>query len=266
MNETRLTATQLETFNLDGALRLPSLIPRADALAMGERLWTDLADRYGIARHDPSTWAVERPASFQRLERAGAFAGLDQPAFRALFDEFLGVGHWDAPRWWGQALVTFPDHSRPWDVPHKLWHMDLPVAVPAPNLACLRVFTFIGEVRAMGGGTLYIEGSHRVVMDCGAGLALGEGRRSADMRERLKAEEPWLGALWSPGGADRVGRFMTDGATVRGVPLKGKEMTGEPGDSIVMHPNMFHTVAPNALDQPRLMLVQAIYRRGVAEA
>jgi hypothetical protein len=261
MNETRLTAAQLETFNRDGVLLLPGLIPRTHALAMAERLWTDLGDRYGIVRHDPATWNVERPANFQRLERGGGFAQLDQPGLRALFDQFLGVGNWDVPRWWGQALVTFPDRSLPWDVPDKLWHMDLPVGVPETLFPCLRVFVFLGEVRAKGGGTLYLEGSHRVVTDQAANLAPGEGRRSADMRERLKAEEPWLRALWSLGGENRIGQFMNDGQIVRGVPLKVKEMTGGPGDAIVMHPHMFHTVAQNTLDQPRLMLVQVIYRR-----
>ena len=268
MNDTRLTAEQFDVFNRDGVLRLPGFIPGADALAMADRVWADLGQRYAIDRQDTSTWTVIRPASFQKLERGGAFKRLDRPAFRALFDEFLGL--WDAPKWWGQALVTFPERARRWDVPHQHWHLDLPPESARlarrrdSPLPCLRVFVFLNDVQPTGGGTLYIEGSHKVAADRAAEFPPGASSRSADLRERLKAEEPWLAALWSAAGENRIERFMGEGAIVRGVDLKVKEMTGGPGDAIVMHPATFHTFAPNVLTEPRLMVVQALYRRDCA--
>jgi hypothetical protein len=67
--------------------------------------------------------------------------------------------------------------------------------------------------------------------------------------------------LFTPGGENRVERFMIEGGHARGFPVRVEEMTGEPGDLIVMHPATLHTVAANALDRPRMMVVQALYRR-----
>lgn len=53
---------------------------------------------------------------------------------------------------------------------------------------------------------------------------------------------------------------MPEGERVRGVHVRVEEMTGEPGDLIVMHPAMFHSISPNGLDTPRMMLSQAIDR------
>ena len=44
--------------------------------------------------------------------------------------------------------------------------------------------------------------------------------------------------------------------------MRLEEMTGEPGDLIVMHPATLHGAAHNALDRPRLMLTEWIARRG----
>ncbi len=256
-----LTDERRAQFERHGVLRLPGLLPRPHAEAMADRLWSAMASSHGVGRDDRATWTVQRPAGFQALERSGGFRELDDPAFRALFDAFLGAGQWNEPPHWGAALVTFPDTVRPWDVPFRNWHIDLPASGAGDDLSLLRAFAFLNEVRPRGGGTLYIAGSHRVVMDR-ARAAGPESLRSAQMRERLKVEEPWLAALWSKEDReDRIERFMVRGGRARGVDLRVEEMTGAPGDVIVMHPCMFHTIAPNALDQPRLMVVQAMYRR-----
>ena len=80
------------------------------------------------------------------------------------------------------------------------------------------------------------------------------------MRRLLRAEEPWLADLLRPSGDDRVARFMQTWGEMRGFPVRVEEMTGEPGDVFVMHPAMFHTVAPNALDRVRMALVETFYR------
>jgi hypothetical protein len=40
-----------------------------------------------------------------------------------------------------------------------------------------------------------------------------------------------------------------------------RELTGQPGDVILMHPRTLHAPAPNALATPRMMLVEIINRR-----
>ena len=53
--------------------------------------------------------------------------------------------------------------------------------------------------------------------------------------------------------AERIGRFMTEGARVGGVDLRVVELTGKAGDAFVMHCDTFHAVAPNRGTVPRMM-------------
>jgi hypothetical protein len=91
------------------------------------------------------------------------------------------------------------------------------------------------------------------------------------VRDSLAAH-PWLRGLWERGGnngedgsdggdggggsddADRIQRYMNDGTVIDGVPLRVVELTGEPGDVILMRCDCFHVVAPNRLAEPRMML------------
>jgi ectoine hydroxylase-related dioxygenase (phytanoyl-CoA dioxygenase family) len=51
---------------------------------------------------------------------------------------------------------------------------------------------------------------------------------------------------------------MIDGTVVDGVPLRVVELTGEPGDVVLMHSDCFHAAAPNRLAEPRMMLTDMI--------
>jgi ectoine hydroxylase-related dioxygenase (phytanoyl-CoA dioxygenase family) len=69
------------------------------------------------------------------------------------------------------------------------------------------------------------------------------------------AAHPWLRGLWEPGDCgDRIQRYMSDGTVIDGVPLRVAELTGEPGDVVLMHCDCFHAAAPNRLAKPRMML------------
>jgi hypothetical protein len=93
-----LTPEQRETFDRVGALRLPGFYPAADIAGMTDRLWSDLERRFDIVRDRPETWTVVRPAQFQAVERAGAFAALGSQPLFDLADALLGAGAWDKPR------------------------------------------------------------------------------------------------------------------------------------------------------------------------
>jgi len=257
-----LTAAQRETFDREGVLRLPGFLPAAEAAAMADALWADLGRRFAIRRDDPATWTAQRPAQFQALVRSGAFARLEALGYPELAAAFLGEGCGRGSKSWALPLVTFPTDEA-WDTPHNTWHLDLPASGVLESLPALRMFCFLEPVEPRGGGTPYIEGSHRAVIDrAGQGGGRAGGWRSGDMRETLKAEEPWLAALMSRGGGDRIRRFMVEGGVLRGVPVKVREMTGQAGDVVVMHPAMFHTIAPNTLARPRMMLTETFYRKG----
>jgi hypothetical protein len=257
----KLSVQQRDLFDRDGVVALPGFLPAPEAAAMADALWADLRRRFAIDRRNPATWAVERPMHFQDVIRAGAFARLAELGYPQLADAFLGEGWTHAADRWAQPLVTF--RTGEWDVPHAGWHLDLPAAPSLERMPALRVFCFLEPVAPLGGGTNYIAGSHRAVIDRARQGGRSGGWRSAHMRAALTAEEPWLAALTSPGGGDRVRRFMSAGAKMRGIDVRVGEMTGEPGDVIVMHPAMIHCGAPNALEQPRMMLVETFWAKGV---
>lgn len=244
-----LTPERRQTFERDGMLSVPGFFAPGDMAALADVLWADLRRRFGIERHRPETWRDQRPAQFQSLTRSGAF-DLLRPGLATLADEFFGSGNWE--QHFGGPLVTFPTGD--WAVPHNVWHLDSTPLDYATELKIIRVFTFLEPVHSRGGGTCYVEGSNRVVMDRVRNAAPGEGLRSADIKAILQREEPWFRSLFSRGGEDRERRFMVEGGSARGVAVRVKELTGQPGDVYVMHPAMLHTIAGNALDRPRMML------------
>ena len=252
-----LTQEQIAEFDRAGMLRVSNFFPQQTMSEMADRIWTDLQGRFGIDRQRPDTWTKERPAQFQKLIRSGAFDRIGD-SLAAIADVLLGSGAWDRPRHVGQPLVTFPTGA--WEVPHSMWHLDLPAATSVAALPIVRVFALLEPVRPRGGGTCYVEASHRVIADLAC--AVRETLRSADVKALLLAEEPWFAALFSQASQDREQRFMIDGGLARGIEVRVREIVGEAGDAYVMHPSMLHTIAPNALDRPRLMLVQPLVRHG----
>jgi hypothetical protein len=254
-----LTSQQLAQFAQIGVVRLPGFLPNESVAAMADAIWTDLHRRYGVERDRRDTWMLEprSPRGWQALIRSGAFSPLATPELLELGDAFLGHGAWTRPKRWGQPLVTFPTGD--WDVPHASWHIDLPASGSLDRLSVLRIFAFLEPVEPRGGGTAYVAGSHRAVVD--RAREAGRDRlNSQHMRSVLKAEEPWLAELLTAGGADRVERFMRRWGEMRGHPVRVEEMTGEAGDVILMHPAMIHVGTPNALDRPRMMIVETFWR------
>jgi hypothetical protein len=256
-----LTPEQRSEFQQLGLVRLPSAIDAADVARMCDSLWNTLA-KHGVKRDAPETWTAERVSGIQEISRSEAFAALGSAAVCSSLDDLLGPGGWEPPPRWRQPLVTFPT-ERKWEVPHASWHLDAPAS---PKIPGVLLFAYLAPVPERGGGTVMLAGSHRIVEKFAAGLGATDEGRSADVRRKLNRAEPWLRALWSRDDkVDRVRRFMTEGAMVRGVPLRVMEMTGEPGDVIIWHPWLFHCATSNCTSQPRLMLRQPINRREVGQ-
>ena len=140
-------------------------------------------------------------------------------------------------------LFTLPNAST-WTLPHQNWHTDFP-RLPVDGVPGVQIFAILERVETGGGGTLAVMGSHRLI---------NEGTRinSADLRKRLK-QETYFAALMSNGTGDRT-RFLHEVGHVGEVELQVAEMTGEPGDVYFMDLRVLHTVAPNSLPVPRIML------------
>ena len=85
---------------------------------------------------------------------------------------------------------------------------------------------------------------------------------------RLQGESDWFAALCSKGEEDpgRVGRFMREGATFRDIPVRVAEMTGEPGDVLMWHPDLLHAApSSNRRQAPRLILSTTIAAADAAD-
>lgn len=243
-----LSTEQRAAFDRDGVLFLPGYFAGVDTTSMVDALWADLHARYGADRSDPRTWNVEYPSHFQPLIASGVFKAF-KPGVIAAAEALLGPGWSEATAHVGQPLVTFPKSE--WTLPHRNWHFDMPPGDCLDALRTFRAFTFLDEVAGKGGGTLYVRGSHRLAI----ALARGAKRRlkSGDVRSLLEREEPWFADLFADG-EDRERRFMMEESIVRGVPVRVGEMTGRPGDLIIMHPALCHAGSPNMRERPRMML------------
>jgi ectoine hydroxylase-related dioxygenase (phytanoyl-CoA dioxygenase family) len=115
----------------------------------------------------------------------------------------------------------------------------------------VQIFAILERVEAGGGGTLAVMGSHRLVHE-GVRMSL------ADLRKKLE-RETYFSELMSNSTDDRM-RFLNEIGHVGDVELKVAEMTGEPGDVYFMDMRVLHTISPNKLRVPRIMLTQR-YRR-----
>ncbi|WP_297696884.1 hypothetical protein [Phenylobacterium sp.] len=262
-----LTREQRGQFLEDGVVRLPGLVPPRAVDAMAERLWADLAARCGALRGRPDTWPRGGAFQFRELRRAGAFAPLLSDGLAGVLDGVFAGRGWTPPAHPGLPLVTFPNAAA-WIVPHQSWHLDiLPGVVLDPWPDHVRVFTFLAPAEPGGGGTLYVAGSHRATMQVMAEASSRAWIRSAAVLGELRARSPWMAELCAPGEPDdRLRRFMAASGACRGVPLQGGEMTGAPGDVILMHPGIVHAAAPNARATPRLMLAETINGKAQAAA
>jgi hypothetical protein len=223
---------------------------------MAERLWADLERRFSIRRDRPESWTLAHPAHFQALKRSGAFEALGSPKLCDLADALLGAGAWEKPERWGGTLVTFPTAAP--SLPRPPWHLDIGGLEQLTPLPVLRVFTFLAPAAPHGGGTLYVAGSHRLAMEFERDQ--GAPVRSAQVRERLRAEHRWFASLLATPTADLRALINVE-AQVGDHLVRLEEMTGDPGDLIVMHPAILHATAHNALDRPRMMLTEWILRR-----
>jgi hypothetical protein len=252
-----LSQDEREEFERSGLLRLPAAIPQADTATMHERFWEFLSTEHGIVRERPGTWTPGSPRHLQALKRSGVFNLMATGGVRDAIDDLLGAAAWTPPKTWGLPLVTFPAPGADWDVPPIGWHVDS--HGPEHELPGVTVFAFLAPVAPRGGGTVVLPGSHRLF---NSHIATTGTWRPAEVKAALGERHPWLRDLWAsapqPG---RVARYLKEGATIADAHLRVRELTGTPGDVVLMHPRTLHAPAPNSLATPRTMLVEIINRR-----
>lgn len=253
---------------------MPGAIEKSVADEMLRTIWNCLRERYHIHRDVPDTWpqpeirtamqisGAHRFTGTHHLPKSVTFAQIGNAIVRGAVDDLLGIGNWQRPDRWGTLLLAFPETTGRWHLPSTNWHLDFPVSRSTSRLDAVRIFTCLAKLRPLGGGTLFVSGSHRLV-----NKLAGEGERlaSAEARKRLVRAYPWVKALCSRNETDnRVQRFMNKGTVVDGVEVRVVEMTGEPGDVILTHPMILHAPALNCSSLPRFVLSTTAFRSGVA--
>ena len=252
-----LTLPDVQRFERDGYVVVRRAFPRADALAMEQRWWSELEDTHGVRAGDRSSWR-QIPGDLKAAKRDPVQAKVLSERVRGVFDDLLGQGAWSAPRDWGRTIVTFPAPGA-WDVPTRLWHWDNPCEPHLDHPTGLFVVSFIGQVAPRSGGTLILSGSPRLLIQQQRQIPADQ-RRDLGTKpwEHFHRSHPWLMALTglAPSPADRAAAFMDAETTVDGVPLRVVELTGEPGDMVFCHPVMIHCVGPNRGPRPRFMRIR----------
>lgn len=252
-----LSAGDLESYREHGFVRVEKAFPRELALALQDEIWTELAAEHGIQRDDPGTWR-RLPRSPKRAKHSPLNEELATTRFTGAITALLGHDGWERPATWGGFNVFFPDEPRVrWDVPAQGWHWDAP-----PTTAGFLIFSFYGEVRPGGGGTLIVDGSPHLIESYYASLSPADRARPHRFhRKNLSRWDPWLEALTGRGEpvGNRIDAFMNRKSDVRGVPCRVIELTGEPGDAVFCNLGMLHCVAPNSSDQPRFMRVKFLF-------
>ncbi len=258
-----LTAEQRQQFDRAGIVRLTGAIPARDVDAMRERVWQNLERAHQIRRDDPATWRGRRVAGSRSLDDSATFEQIGSPLVCGALDDLLGAGNWQRPEKWASLLVTFPESPGPWRLPHQSWHLDLPASCTVTDLFCVRFFTLLAKLEPGGGATVVVEGSHRLVQNLARKRGI-DRLHSADARKLLVKGSSWMRELCSLDPAvDRKRRFMESTAKVDGVEVRAVELTGEPGDVILMHPLMMHAASHNCAATPRLVLNSTVYRAGI---
>ncbi|MBM7783613.1 phytanoyl-CoA dioxygenase family protein [Tenggerimyces flavus] len=247
-----LTDEQRRAFDEQGLLRLPGAVPRAEAERMAERIHAALATEE-VARHNSDNeWLRTRPGGFKQLKKEGAFDAVLDSDVPAALDELFGVDAWTRPRGWGNPAVTYTTDAE-WELPTGSWHVDMPPTEDGRSRS-VTVFVILTELRPRGGGTLIVTGSHQLVRRFGQPDVHNRAQRRI-----LGAIHPWLADLWGRKPLpDRRRRYVENGAVIEGVPVQVVELTGDPGDTFLMRGDTFHAVAPNALVEPRTMLIKGI--------
>jgi len=254
----KLSENQIQEFKERGILRLENFIP-ASIANDAEKIALEKLGKF----HENGSWNYEsvKNLSFPKANKVfnkqlgslKPFKSLQTAELLAVISQLMGE---EAIPWMKfQSLISVPDTSN-WEVPATTWHLDMPM-IENKGLPGIQMFTFLTEVQPGGGGTLVVAGSHRQL----DGL---DNFKSKAVRSVLK-QEAFFRNLWFKEFPNRLS-LMEETPTDRGGSVQVVEMHGKPGDVYLMDLRILHTVAPNSLDTPRLMLTQRFAKKEMLEA
>ncbi|MEZ4707838.1 MAG: phytanoyl-CoA dioxygenase family protein [Caldilineaceae bacterium] len=246
-----LSQEQKETFATQGLLRLEKFLPSANVRSAQEFIHR-LAAQEGAWRE--GVWQLsetsERP-EFTKPMSKKEFNVLTTPELLAAM-RLLADGQDVEARSKPSLLFTLPQHG-PWAI-FNAWHTDAPRQAHG-GIPGVQMFTFLEPVRARGGGTLVVTGSHHLVNNA-------KFMRSRDIKKRLQKYAYFQALLAKE--QPNPQQYLTTPGYVGDVELQVVELHGEPGDVVLMDMRMLHTISTNTAKTPRLMVTQRYYLKSTA--
>ena len=241
-----------ERFEATGLIRLPGLLPD-DVTGRALNLVHEKLERAGMRRN--GTWCVESlahtPARRQSkrllegIQHAPVLAELVTPELEAAV-ELVAGGAVRPMMKWPQLLFSLPEQGT-WSLPHEFWHVDLPKLPNRRATPGVQAFAMLDTVEPGGGGTLVVQGAHRLLYDI-------PWLDSRQVTFRLR-REPYFRKLLAKQVRGR-GRFLRETVPTDGADLRVVELVGRRGDVYLMDMRLLHSPAPNVSGTPRIMWTQ----------
>jgi len=151
-----------------------------------------------------------------------------------------------------QILLTLPyqkvmgGQCTNWEIPSNIWHTDVQRA-KSLGIPGIQIFVFLDQVKSRSGGTLLVEGTHRLLNN--------HAHMSSKRFKQLLKREPYFNNLMD-NQKPNLNSLLTEYDQVDGVPVKVTELTGQPGEVFVADLRLLHTLSDNTSSQTRIMMTQ----------
>jgi hypothetical protein len=261
MDSTILSFQEMAHFEKWGYVRVSQALSDAFVEKVRVVIWREMERQYGVLESDPATWNLRWPGINKNI--IDTFAGTEVTTRLAgAIDQLLGKGQWRSIRTFGGLLMTLPEQKpQAWDIVAKGWHFDHDPRSYIGKIDELMLFTFYSSIRAQGGGTLVLAGSHK------GAEAFFQSEKTAQglfVHEYLTAFGQWHPYLAQLQGhqprAWSTQQWLETTASVHGIEMCVTEFTGEPGDAILCHPGLLHAISRNTSAFPRIMRRTNIHR------
>lgn len=244
-----LSAHSIDEFDRKGLLKLKGAFDAESAHKIETSLWARFGE-FGIERNRPETWQDLGEKTLREVvKRTRKHKGL-QVLYSDKVDaaaHVLSKGE-QMEQQRPLLLLTFQgmhDYIEDLAVPRSMWHTDTP-NLPGMKPAGIIVLAFVNEVKARGGGTMVVSGSHRFFPDSTTGLS------SRVLKRRLRKYSYFRELI---GGSEMEReRFLTESSVVNGVEVQVVELTGNAGDAYLVNGALLHTLTRNYQEEPRLMM------------
>lgn len=245
-----LTEAQRKQFRDTGLIYVDNAFDSDDATVVRDAIWNKL-EKIGIASDETiPTQALDKSLVRTALKRTRRIRGLS-----CLYSERVEqitcdlVGSNDLYPSKPLLLLTFPnvDSESESNIPSSVWHSDTPhLPNSEPGSSGIIVLGFLNEVEEQGGGTMVLAGSHRLMKGS------SKPKRSKEVKRYLKRQSEIQDLFHSE--APNRERFLNEGVEMDGVHLKVTECTGISGGAWFVDSSCLHTITPNRLNLPRMMV------------